>query len=665
MNQNFKPATLHITWIVLKLLKEGCEEIAELKKRLHVNAETELEFDNALKLGGELDWIGLNHNTIELKTEGSAAIDMKHWRLFRPTPEQKLVLERHDLTQCLLDNKTFEARPKVLDLFAGVGGLALGFESAGFDVVASIDNDPQACEAHKKNFPNAAVIQADINEFSKDPTKFLTRYGVKGNIDGVIGGPPCQGFSHIGERVVDDDRNFLTTRFTDVVLKLKPKFFLMENVAGLKTIGGRGTLNDYLVTLCKPIGRPASEITSLLPDVQKAVAKRSPQFKKRAVSRAVSRFKSRKIGNNNGAYSVEACLKFINESPSQFSEAFFNACTEESAALTSAHAWVSDAKEAILNSRSHILRIALGTFCEQKNDFVQTNWDEFIAELQSQASSKEIKTMLGEVLSSFYEQPTEQAFGNEKIGPILHRIIDRLQKDYKIFGPKVLNAYKFGAPQSRQRLFLIGVRKDIRNTFEFPTEDFSLPGKKQATFETPAPTCEEALADLPDVDTFDHLISSDVLTSDNIAPPVSELGKSLRLYSINEEDWTLPRDGWNPLIVDCCTRTIHTEEVIARLEKTAQGIQEKTSGKTRLRRNGVSHTLRAGTREAKGSHTAVRPVHYEFNRVVTVREGARLMGFPDWMTFHPTKWHGFRLVGNAVPFHLGRALAKKLKKAIS
>ena len=67
----------------------------------------------------------------------------------------------------------------------------------------------------------------------------------------------------------------------------------------------------------------------------------------------------------------------------------------------------------------------------------------------------------------------------------------------------------------------------------------------------------------------------------------------------------------------------------------------------------------------KGSHTAVRPIHYEHNRVITVREEARLMGYPDWTTFHESKWHGSRLVSNGAPLPLGYAIAASLRESLA
>ena len=77
----------------------------------------------------------------------------------------------------------------------------------------------------------------------------------------------------------------------------------------------------------------------------------------------------------------------------------------------------------------------------------------------------------------------------------------------------------------------------------------------------------------------------------------------------------------------------------------------------------MSNTLRAGTASDRGAHTAPRPIHPVYPRVITVREAARLHGYPDWFRFHVTKWNGFREIGNSVPARLARAVASSLLRA--
>lgn len=126
-------------------------------------------------------------------------------------------------------------RPMGIDLFAGAGGLSLGFEQAGFDVVAAVDIDPIHCAAHKFNFPNCATVCKSVIDVTGDELRRTAGIGRR-ELDVVFGGAPCQGFSLIGKRALDDSRNQLVYHFVRLVTELKPKFFVFENVKGL-TIG--------------------------------------------------------------------------------------------------------------------------------------------------------------------------------------------------------------------------------------------------------------------------------------------------------------------------------------------------------------------------------------------------------------------------------------------
>lgn len=125
-------------------------------------------------------------------------------------------------------------RPIAIDLFAGVGGLSLGFEQAGFDVVAAVEYDPIHAGIHELNFPNCEVICTDVRNLSGSEIRKQSGIGDE-PIDVVVGGPPCQGFSLIGHRVLDDPRNGLVFHFLRIVKELKPRTFVMENVPGMAT----------------------------------------------------------------------------------------------------------------------------------------------------------------------------------------------------------------------------------------------------------------------------------------------------------------------------------------------------------------------------------------------------------------------------------------------
>lgn len=126
-------------------------------------------------------------------------------------------------------------RPIAIDLFAGAGGLSLGFEQAGFDLVAAVDIDPIHCAVHEFNFPNCKTICADISKLTGDEVREYAGLGDR-EVDVVCGGAPCQGFSMIGHRAIDDPRNSLVKHFARIVFELQPKYFVFENVKGL-TVG--------------------------------------------------------------------------------------------------------------------------------------------------------------------------------------------------------------------------------------------------------------------------------------------------------------------------------------------------------------------------------------------------------------------------------------------
>jgi len=124
------------------------------------------------------------------------------------------------------------SKPKVIDLYAGVGGLSLGAIRAGFDLSLAVEWDKHAMKAHKINFPKYKHSDADISDLNGK--QLLKEAGlVDGELDGLIGGPPCQGFSLIGSRNHLDPRNDLFIKFFKLVKECKPKFFVAENVLGI------------------------------------------------------------------------------------------------------------------------------------------------------------------------------------------------------------------------------------------------------------------------------------------------------------------------------------------------------------------------------------------------------------------------------------------------
>lgn len=119
-----------------------------------------------------------------------------------------------------------------VDLFSGAGGLTLGFERAGFNTLAANEIYEDACKTYRANFPDVTCVQKDINKLTAEELMNKAEFEPE-DVDAVIGGPPCKGFSIAGERKPDDPRNALFEEYLRIVSKLNPKVILMENVPGI------------------------------------------------------------------------------------------------------------------------------------------------------------------------------------------------------------------------------------------------------------------------------------------------------------------------------------------------------------------------------------------------------------------------------------------------
>ena len=244
----------------------------------------------------------------------------------------------------------------------------------------------------------------------------------------------------------------------------------------------------------------------------------------------------------------------------------------------------------------------------------------------------------------------------------LKELIDAFEaKGYTIRLPwKVLNAANYGVPQNRERLILMGSKLGLALP-DYPTSICRPAGTSDDGSGLPeGPSCSDALSDLPDAEKYKALLSSDSVKATWGEP--SEYAKVLRGLKPSAEGFG-PKRIWDASKLTSSMRSEHTEISRRRFAETKGGEVEPTSRFFRLPANGVSNTLRAGTDSARGAFTSPRPIHYRYARCVTVREMARLHGFPDWFRLHQTKWHGARQIGNAVPPPLARAIAERIISA--
>lgn len=160
-----------------------------------------------------------------------------------------------------------------IDLFAGVGGLSLGFEQAGFNIVWANEYNKSIADAYSRNHPNTIVDSRDIRDINIKET-FSKYFGIT---DVVMGGPPCQGFSQKGKRIgLNDERNFMFHKFAEVVSIVKPKFFVLENVPNILT-AEKGYFKKQIIDIFNKLGYEIEV------KVLKAEAYGIPQIRRRAM----------------------------------------------------------------------------------------------------------------------------------------------------------------------------------------------------------------------------------------------------------------------------------------------------------------------------------------------------------------------------------------------
>jgi DNA (cytosine-5)-methyltransferase 1 len=219
---------------------------------------------------------------------------------------------------------------------------------------------------------------------------------------------------------------------------------------------------------------------------------------------------------------------------------------------------------------------------------------------------------------------------------VLARGLGLVDDRYSILGPVVLDAAEYGAATRRSRLFVIGIHKDHGDSLTL--DDLS-------KLKRPAATVLEAIGDLDQATYVTEEDGFDVWRTRRRGRP-SDYARQLRA---TDGHFTGHR------------ATSHSKEVAKRFGKVPQGGIDPIGRHPKLSWSGQCPVLRAGTGADKGSYQSVRPIHPEQRRVITVREAARLQGFPDSHRFHSTVWHSFRMLGNSVCPIIARAIFSAIR----
>ncbi|MCK1319763.1 MULTISPECIES: DNA cytosine methyltransferase [unclassified Bradyrhizobium] len=239
--------------------------------------------------------------------------------------------------------------------------------------------------------------------------------------------------------------------------------------------------------------------------------------------------------------------------------------------------------------------------------------------------------IVSETRPGFFVMENVRGLGYGGARTLLEQSLELVPARYKILGPLILDAADYGAATLRARLFIIGY--DPERCDPISEEDLSSRIRASSTVRA-------AIGDLSDATLVGEEDGFDVWK-------ISRPGRA-SVYSLGLRSKDKTFTGHRV--------TIHTPEVKKRFHKLKPGEIDSVGRHPRLSWEGQCPNLRAGTGKDKGSYQAVRPIHPEEDRVITVREAARLQGFPDSFRFHPTVWHSFRMIGNSVSPIIAQAI---------
>ena len=529
---------------------------------------------------------------------------------------------------------------KVVDLFAGAGGLSLGFmQTKKYDIKVAFENNPAMQKTYKKNHMGVDVRDdvclADYDDIQK-------KYG---KIDVVIGGPPCQGFSNANRQKnhAISQNNMLVKQYIRAIRELRPKAFVMENVSMLRSDVHRFYLDEadnklfdqekyeihmqntklvlldkaYMFDCAKTIARSPSAITAnIWPEdcyvSLNVVYKMSKNHQK--LLKTLKKHKKKLLeyadiyadeGEKNDIESNDIALR---------SYEAFSAIKQFFDEKLEADKLKDVIEPAIMIQRmlSKSKEIFDNHLVVDKCDYAENG--DLVAYIKSYAVFDYLKALLG-TDSNGYE----------------------INQD-------VLCAADFGAPQKRKRFIVIGIKKSLTDTVQLPIGIFS---------EKDYRTVQDAIGDLQNVPTVTD-VAEDIGTPLKKADDISELGKSLR--------------DTDTLFNHIITKT--RETAMERFKAIKQGenfhsLNDSLKTNTYTDANRTQNTiyLRLAYNQPSGTVVNVRKsmwIHPELNRAISIREAARLQTFPDSFIFCGSKDKQYQQVGNAVPPIMAKAIAEKL-----
>ena len=529
----------------------------------------------------------------------------------------------------------------VIDLFAGAGGLSLGFLQTGqFEIKAAFENNPDMQATYKKNHPGTEVL-GDVCAADYDVLR--EKYG---DIDVVIGGPPCQGFSNANRQKnhAISMNNMLVKQYIRAILELNPKAFVMENVSMLKSDVHRFYMTRSDIDCVKRYKIPTKDTSLLLLE------------KKFMFADALDIVSSpQRIAKYLWPEEHYQLLNVIYKATKNSKKLIKALAKHKTALLKIADKHIGTSDDSIHSQDS--------TAFSAVKDYYLSNTD-FPDEKQTTQTIHDkieyavmIQRMLGKAQEIHSNDIIVERYSDKDdliaviksfaVYDYLTSILESEDHGY-VIDHKVLCAADYGAPQKRNRFVVMGAKKAIAKKVALPSPELD---------EDEYKTVRDAIADLEEVEPVTD-VSEDtgILLNDNKVDGLAgELRDSERLY--------------NHVI----TKT--TATAMERFKAIKQGENfhslddsMKTNTYTDVSRTQNTIYLRLNYDEPSGTVVNVRKsmwIHPVKDRAVSIREAARLQTFPDSFIFCGTKDKQYQQVGNAVPPIMAKAIAAKLCRYLS
>lgn len=529
---------------------------------------------------------------------------------------------------------------KVVDLFAGAGGLSLGFmQTKKYDIKVAFENNPAMQKTYKKNHMGVDVQDdvclADYNDIQK-------KYG---KIDVVIGGPPCQGFSNANRQKnhAISQNNMLVKQYIRAIRELSPKAFVMENVSMLRSDVHRFYLDEADNEL---FGREKYEIH--MQSTKLVLLDKAYMFD---CAKTIARSSSA-ITANIWPEDCYVSLNVVYKMSKNHQKLLKTLKKHKKKLLEYADIYADEGKKNDIESNDIALRSyeafsAIKQFFDEKleADKLKDVIEPAIMIQRMLSKSKEIFDNHLVVDKCDYAENGDLVayIKSYAVFDYLKALLGTDSNGYEI-NQDVLCAADFGAPQKRKRFIVIGIKKSLTDTVQLPIGIFS---------EKDYRTVQDAIGDLQNVPTVTD-VAEDIGTPLKKADDISELGKSLR--------------DTDTLFNHIITKT--RETAMERFKAIKQGenfhsLNDSLKTNTYTDANRTQNTiyLRLAYNQPSGTVVNVRKsmwIHPELNRAISIREAARLQTFPDSFIFCGSKDKQYQQVGNAVPPIMAKAIAEKL-----